>query len=271
VTPTPAPTATATPNATPGTAILVLNTWRNGALNAGGKSSLTATNGSIMVNSANRSGAKTSGDASVTVAAPGQTRVVGLATGDGFSPPAVTGAQSEADPLAGYAVPDADGMPSRTQNGSTLEPGVYNAQIRVRDGQTVTLQPGVYVLRDGLKLEGAATILGSGVTLYIAPNDKGDCPGKLDFDKKATHTLSAPTSGAYQGLLVYQDVACTGEIKWSGTAASRATGTIYVPTGELKLDGGIVDFVGQLIVDRLTLSGEAVATVRFDPNAVAHR
>src|SRR3990172_8169980 len=88
VTPTPTPvvTPTPTPSGQPaqGQAILLLNTWKNGALDVGASVHVLARH--IIVDSASRSAAKTSGEGSVVVDSPYLTKVVGLTTGSGFSP-----------------------------------------------------------------------------------------------------------------------------------------------------------------------------------------
>ena len=274
--PTPEPTATptaqptATPQTGPAIAILVLNPWKNGALNVGGESQLRVRSGDVVVDSASRDAAKTAKNASAAAESPFNFKVVGQASGEGWSPTPLEGADSVADPLAGYQTPDTSTMPARSQTGNSLQPGVYADQIHAKDGQHLTLAPGIYVLRNGLKLDQDSSLSGTGVLIFNTADADGSC-GKVDLDKSATYNLTAATSGTYRGLLLYQDALCTEGLKWSATAASTAVGTIYAPTAELKFDGGVVNLTTQLIVDRLVLGGPAQVTVVFDPNAVAHR
>src|SRR3989304_5475729 len=109
--PTPVVTPTPTPSGQPaqGQAILLLNTWKNGALDVGASVHVLA--GDIVVDSASCSAAKTSGEGSVAVDSPYLTKVVGLTTGSGFSPPAQTGASPVDDPLAGYPQPNPAALP----------------------------------------------------------------------------------------------------------------------------------------------------------------
>jgi subtilisin family serine protease len=271
-TPTPVvtPTPTASPQSGPAIAVLVLNTWKNGALNVGGESQLRVRSGDVVVDSASRDAAKTAKNASAVVESPFTFKVVGQVTGDGWSPPPIEGADSVADPLAGYPTPDTSTMAARSQNGNSLLPGVYADEIHAKDGQSLTLAPGVYVLRHGLKLDKNSSLSGSGVLLFNTTGADGKC-AKIDLDKSATYTLTAATEGTYRGLLIYQDPLCTEGLKWSATEGSTAVGTIYAPTAELKFDGGVVNLTTQLIVDRLTLGGPAIVNLLFDPNAVAHR
>ena len=235
-----------------------------------GEAQLYVDGGDIVVNSASRAAAKTSGKAIVNVTSPGQTKVVGLAMGEGFSPPAVEGADAVADPLAGYPMPDASSLPARSQSGASLQPGVYADQIKVKDGQSLAMAPGVYVLLNGLKLDKGALLTGTGVTIFNTVDNQGKC-GPIDLDKGATYSLSAPADGEYRALLIYQDPACSEPLKWAATADSSSTGTIYAPAAEMKVEGDAVTLNTQLIVDRLTLGGAARLDVLFDPNVVARR
>ena len=274
VTPTPTPVVTPTPSATPSgeqrLAILALSVWKNGGLDVGGRARLHASGGDIWINSASRSGAKTSGEGTVVVDQPYLTKVVGLATGNGFSPPAVTGAASVEDPLSGYALPDTSSMPQRTYNGgSTMQPGVYTDDVQL-SGAVVNLQPGIYVFRSGLKVMGESRLTGQGVTLINMPDAEGEC-GKFDFSGKANLSLSAPTSGPYRGMAIFQAPACVDVIKWSSDTVTALVGTLYAPSASLDISGKSIFDVSQLIVDFLKSSGDVRLTVLFDPTKTAHR
>ena len=278
-TPTVAPTPTTAPTPTPtgdprqDIAVLLLSDWQNGTLTVSG-GRLQVTGGDIVVNSASRAAAKTTGTGRVVVDPPGQTRVTGQSTGTGFSPPAQHGSPAVSDPLSGYPRPDISSMPAQRDNGSTLSPGVYG-EIKISGG-SVTLQPGVYVVRGGgLKISGDATVIGHGVTFFITtagyPGSDGKCAG-VDLGGDSTVSLSAPTEGTYRGLLVYQDPACTAAFKWSGGSGGEATGTIYAPTADFTFSSSAAVQLTQLIANRLTVS-QAPTNLNFvfDRAAVATR
>jgi len=271
VTPTPTPvvTPTPTPSGQPaqGQAILLLNTWKNGALDVGASVHVLA--GDIVVDSASRSAAKTSGEGSVVVDSPYLTKVVGLTTGSGFSPPAQTGASPVDDPLAGYPQPNPAALPARSyKHGSTMQPGLYDKQVQV--DETVTLQPGVYVFRDTFKVSGDGSLTGQGVTIVLMPNEDGSC-GSLDVSGHAALSLSAPTSGPYSNLVIFVTPGCVDTLKFSGGVTATLIGTVYAPAAPVDVSGESVVQLTQLIADRLKVAGGASLTVRFDPNAVAHR
>ena len=74
-------------------------------------------------------------------------------------------------------------------------------RFTVNSGATVTLNPGVYVFQEGIRINGGATLNGTEVTLYFAPFTGND----IDFSGGAIVDLSAPLDGSYAGMLIVQD------------------------------------------------------------------
>lgn len=253
--------------------MLVLSEWRNGALSANGNGRLDVTGGDIVVNSASRAAAKTNGDGVVLVSAPGQTRVTGQSTGGGFNPSAIHGADPVDDPLADFEMPDTGSMPSRSSSGGVLQPGVYNGPVDIHD-RDVVLEPGLYVLREGLTLSGDGSLTGTGVTIINTVGSGGDgdasC-GLIRFSGEATFSLSAPTDGDYAGLLIYQDPSCDVALTVAGGASGAAIGTVHISGGAIEV-GDQAELGGvQLIADRIKTSGAASIQLVFDRNSVAGR
>ncbi|MFG7489505.1 hypothetical protein, partial [Methylorubrum rhodesianum] len=83
----------------------------------------------------------------------------------------------------------------------TLNPGTYCGGLEIRKKAVVTLNPGVYVMKDGpLLVTNDAALSGTDVAFYFT-GDKGS----LLFDKKTTINLSAPINGAMAGLLMSEE------------------------------------------------------------------
>lgn len=65
---------------------------------------------------------------------------------------------------------------------------------------TVTLDPGVYIVSGGdLRINGNSSVSGQGVTFHLTDG------AQLHMNGTAHVDLSAPTTGPYQGILVYAD------------------------------------------------------------------
>ena len=70
---------------------------------------------------------------------------------------------------------------------------------------------------------GAQTSMsGTGVTIYVET-------GAVTMAGGATVSLSAPTTGYYQGILFYQDRANTSDATLVGGTSERMNGVLYFP------------------------------------------
>jgi len=189
-----------------GNCILTLDSTSSNAFYANGNAKVTGNNCSFHINSSNSSGGRSEGSARVeatTIAA------TGGVSGNGWDPDPQESAPLVADPFESLPSPSYGGCDHNgeyTVDGSrTLNPGVYCGGIKVTG--RATFRPGTYILRGGgFIASGDADLLGDGVTFF---NTEG---GGYDY-KKVEFTLGsggsadlkAPTSGAYKGILFFQD------------------------------------------------------------------
>jgi Flp pilus assembly protein TadG len=143
-----------------------------------------------------------------------------------------------ADPLASRAAPSFAGC---TQTNLvinagivSLAPGVYCGGLKVTGSATVTFNPGTYVIKDGpLNITSTATATGTNVGFYLTGTN-----ALINFTSSATVNLSGAESGPMAGLLFFADRAepdgSTHVI--NATNVQNLTGTIYLPTGDLRVD-----------------------------------
>ncbi|CAO4136339.1 hypothetical protein OFEAOIEE_LOCUS4093 [Methylorubrum extorquens] len=132
-----------------------------------------------------------------------------------FTPNPQSGCPVVPDPLADRAAPGIgncmtlpSGATEKPKAGKnlidksvTLNPGTYCGGLEIRKKAVVTLNPGVYVMKDGpLLVTNDAALFGTDVAFYFT-GDKGS----LLFDKKTTISLSAPVSGLMAGLLMSEE------------------------------------------------------------------
>jgi hypothetical protein len=99
---------------------------------------------------------------------------------------------------------------------------------------------------------GQATISGSGVTLYFET-------GSVSFAGGATSNLSAPTSGTWSGVLMYQDRANTQSASMVGGTSQITSGILYFPSAALSYTGGSAtnSQSATIISDTLSLVGSS--------------
>ncbi len=248
---------------TVGRSIFVLNSKKAGALSLRNKASIDI-DGNVNVNSRSKKAISVSGKASLTadsINVVGGVRVRGRAKITGTL---TTGVAPAADPLASLPVPAAGPNQGKIdcEDSSTLvlNPGVYR-EIEVSGKCNVTLNPGVYVIAGGeFEIKGKASLKGTGVTIYLAGANYPSPGGKFKevrIKTKGTVQLSAPTSGPYAGVLLFQARDNRKRLSLSGDL-SGLSGTIYAPAAQLALRG-TTTLTTSIIADRLRLSGRAAS------------
>ncbi len=143
-----------------------------------------------------------------------------------------------ADPFAG-ALPGpgstACTATSLNFNGGTvnLAPGVYCGGINFNAAPNVSFAPGVYVIRGGDWNVDGGTWTGSGVTFYFADSSR------IQFNSAVSATLSAPTSGTYDGILMYEaDGLAESPFVLDDSKDFDVTGLIYLPSRNMTFNGG---------------------------------
>lgn len=155
------------------------------------------------------------------------------------------------DPLASMPEPDITGMPVRNYpKGTTnIEPGYYPKGFPKGD---MSLSPGVYAI-DGDVTE---NLIGYSVTLYLIN-------GRLKWDGNNAVTLTPPTSGPYAGVSIFQSRDNQSSSSFYGNAQTHVEGVVYMPSGHLEIRGTADEFSNQLIVNTLTIRGEATLNINF--------
>ncbi len=246
--------------------ILVLDPTDAGSLRLSGNASIHVP-GNVIVDSSSTSALIESGNASIrasSIQVVGGVSTTGTAT---LSPAAVTGIAPVVNPFAYLTGPSTSGLTnygavSYTSGSHTLNPGIYSS-IRASGTASLTLNPGIYIIEGGgVTVTGGASIAGSGVMLYNTssnyPSSTGSYGG-ITLSGNGSFSLTAPTSGEYAGIVIFQPSANTRAISLSGNAAAGLTGTIYAPAA-LGYVSGNASVNAALVVNELTLSGNVTVT-----------
>ena len=245
--------------------------------------SLFSTQCNIYVDSDNTKGLVSSGGSSITANNSTIDVVASAYSGSGFSPTPTTDASPVSDPFASLPAPTFSNTCACTNysvsnnqaacNGNTinangtsatLNQGVYCGGITVSgNGVSATFNSGTYILLGGgLQIKGGANGTGSGVMFYNTYNATYSYSPIVV--SASSSTLSAPTSGTYEGILFFQDRNIPTNDKGpsgpqntvSGTSTTSFTGALYFPSTPLVFSGGSSDTdCTELIADTLTISG----------------
>lgn len=155
----------------------------------------------------------------------------------GVTPPAVTNCSTISDPFASrmpaVTVGSCD-FNNQTYNGNTtLNPGTYCGWTNFNGSGTLTLNPGLYVIKSGgMTFNSGWTVNGSGVTFYLV-----DQNATLTFNGNVTANLSAPTSGTYANILMFEPTGLSNtNLPINGTSGSSFTGLMYLPSRDVTIN-----------------------------------
>ena len=128
-----------------------------------------------------------------------------------------------------------------------------------------TIPDDAIIIVDGGTLEfGAqADVTGNGVTFILTSSTAATDPSSIatiSMHGNAVLDITAPTSGTYEGVLMYQDRrAAYGDSHINGNSASRFEGGFYFPARRLTFNGntGMQTTCVQLVARRLNFSGNS--------------
>ncbi|MCK5284108.1 MAG: Tad domain-containing protein [Alphaproteobacteria bacterium] len=178
-----------------------------------------------------------------------------------------TGQAPIADPYEDLDVPehnDCDSNNTRINSSTTLSPGTYCGGINVSGNNSITFEPGVYIIDGGdFNVTGSGNMIGEGVT-FILTGEGNDYAG-LDISGNRSIEFSAPLSGEnWSGITFFQDRNAPQrdnlQNKIVGTSDIIFDGVAYFPSQGLWF-GGNTTVLGndtpctKLIARTVTLTG----------------
>lgn len=179
-------------------------------------------------------------------------------TGDS-NPAPVTGAAPVSDPFKGKYTTNP--TCTYTSSATSVKTGDTAATVggvvcftNAVTLNSATLASGVYVFENGVTLSGAITSGAGGTTFDIAS-------GGLNVTTGTTLALVAPTSGAFNGIVLMEPPSNSSELIFQkGNASGSMTGIIYAPSAEFYLQDSGGDKSGGLTL--LPISSWARFTTR---------
>ena len=167
------------------------------------------------------------------------------------------------DPYAGLQIPahgtcDYNGsLPNHVTNLSGVVVICNGASIN--SGQSVALDPGVYIVDGGsFTVNGGATLTGVGVTIILTDG------ATISVNGGANVSIVAPVSGPTAGIAFYGDRAGgQANNNFNGGSTQSIQGAIYFPTQTVTFTGGSSSVSGctQLLAADVKFSGNAVLQI----------
>ena len=147
-----------------------------------------------------------------------------------------TGCAVAADPFAGKLPAVTVGactVNSQNYSGNvTLTPGVYCGGFNFNGSGTVDFQPGLYVFKGtSWNMNSGWTMNGSDVTFYFADTSY------MQINSGVTANLTAPTTGTYANILMYEPNGLTiSSFTINGQAGHSFQGLIYLPSRNITFN-----------------------------------
>jgi Flp pilus assembly protein TadG len=167
------------------------------------------------------------------------------------------------DPYAGNIATPTVG--SCTVNGSNysgttnLSPGTYCGSFNFNGTGTLNLAAGLYIFNGtNWNINSGWTINGTGVTFYFATSGS-----YIQFNSNVTANLSAPTSGTYANILMFEPAGLsTSSFTIDGTSSGHLLqGVIHLPSRNITFNSAsnvtsdaLTLVVNQLILDSVSWS-----------------
>jgi hypothetical protein len=159
----------------------------------------------------------------------------------------------------------------------TLSPGVYCGGIEVTTGERANLQPGLYIINGGgITIGNSGQFYGDEITL-INTFDATHPYAPFTFGTGCKAKLTAPTSGDWKGILMFQDPDAPADVVNTFACASdespELTGTVYFPTQTFFFDGSntLTEIEGTVIAKNVTVSGRVEVTNQKSNNSALQR
>jgi putative Flp pilus-assembly TadE/G-like protein len=257
--------------------ILVLDPTSKSAFNAGGGGTITVKDTPIIVDSASQEGSIANGGTSISAPSYYLAGNYTTAGGGAFTGTMNVNQRAAPDPLADLPVPDPSTMTVQqkkkvqlTSGTTVLYPGVYKGGISASSTANVVMMPGIYYMDSGgFQFTGQGSLTGDGVMIYNYPGN-GQSNG-VDISASGLVHLSPPTSGIYQGIVLFQDRTSNVAASISGGSNMDITGTFYFAGALLTVtgSGGFANFGSQYISYDLNVQGSGQIYIDWEPNKVA--
>lgn len=255
--------------------MMAINKTADKALSVQGSAQIKAKGCAVHVNSSSVQGLHQTGSATAEADI---FCVVGDYSGAAgtFTPTPETNCYREEDPAeaalaAALAVTDTTSCkpaaenPSPVKEDMTITPGVYCGGFKIFSG-TVTMQPGIYVFRDGeFEVRAGATLQGDGITILLI----GNSSTRFINQGGANLLITAPSEGPFAGFVIVQAPtsipAKSNEI--TGGGIMDINGVVYFPKQQLLISGnGVIGDYSSLfaiLADTIQVQGTGTLIIHI--------
>lgn len=250
--------------------LISLNKTTNNALNLVGNSIIGANECAIHVNSSSYDAVDLDGGGTSITAQ--EVCIVGdVQSGlNRISPPPPKNCERIDDPFDNWELPvvgSCDYNNFMKNNSGSIYPGVYCGGLSVGGNADITVEPGLYIIKDGeFNASGSARLYGDGVTFFLTGDDM-----RLNFGGNTNFDFTAMSTGELAGFIFYFDPASPisgSTSQFSGNPDTYFEGIMYLGGHEMEINGdGSVNTTSPfsiIVADTVKLNGNATVTFNVE-------
>jgi hypothetical protein len=163
---------------------------------------------------------------------------------------------------------------NNSNSGGTVSGGACYSSISIGSNRTYTLSNGTYIVSGGgVTVQGHLNLVNATIVLTNKDPSGSATIGTFDMNANSTINATAPSTGKWAGMAIYQDRranddAPTGNItasapnKLNGSSGNTITGIVYFPSQQVTYngDGTGVATCTQFVAKRIYWSGSSNTT-----------
>ncbi len=242
--------------------ILALNPTDADSIKIFGNATLRAPNCAAMANSTSKEAIRQYGGKSLARTL--ITGVTGSYSGANIEPKPIADVEPMDDPYIDVPLPkpgDCMNVAAKlSKKAFVLEPGTYCGGISISPGASVSLKPGIYIIKDGqLSIGAGSTLTGQDVLLAFIGSDSF-----LYSNSNSVIDLTSPRSGFYKNIQFMSDREL-GASRKGGEQATLSSSTLtydgvmYLPEQDIWIKGGSQIFAKSasmvMVADQFSIQG----------------
>jgi Flp pilus assembly protein TadG len=174
--------------------------------------------------------------------------------------PIQTGCAAATDPYAGKLPKPTVGACTNTKQvydppagggAHTMPAGSVWCDVNFNGSPRIVFQPGLHIIKGRMVINSNAVIEGNGVTFYFP-----DTNSEIRFNGGLTAKLSAPTTGTYANILIFEPSTSTNTTQYvfNSSVSEEISGLIYLPRRDLTwnststVNGSRIQIVSNTII-----------------------
>lgn len=147
---------------------------------------------------------------------------------------------------------------------TVLHPGLYPNGIDINAHDTVTMEPGMYCVENGIQIRGNGTVVGDQIFIVMLSGVIRN-NGSSAVKWKRPNDLVDGSGNQWGGMLIYAPLPNTSEMHITGNNGTSYQGTIFNPGGKCRVGGTslTIGMNAQIICNYVDMHGNPDMTITY--------